>query len=146
MYPLPSDPGTAVSRHVLYCDGASRGNPGPAAIGFVLYDPQGQAVVELGGYIGETTNNVAEYRALISGLETALRRRVASIGVKLDSMLLVKQVTGEYRVKATHLKPLQRLAVKLLAKFDEASIEHVPRQRNTVADALANEALDEAGL
>lgn len=132
-----------MSCHVLYCDGASRGNPGPSAIGFVLYDPRGQVVVELGGYIGETTNNVAEYRALISGLETALGRGVHSIGVRLDSMLLVKQVTGEYRVKATHLKPLQRQAVKLLAQFGEATIEHVPRQRNTVADALANEALDE---
>ena len=135
-----------MSRHILYCDGASRGNPGPAAIGFVLYDPQGQAVVELGGYIGEATNNVAEYRALVSGLEAALKHGVVSVGVRLDSMLLVKQVTGEYRVKATHLKPLQRHAVKLLARFGEASIEHVPRRRNSVADALANEALDEAGL
>ncbi len=133
-----------MSRYTLYCDGASRGNPGPSSIGFVLYDPDGVAIVELGGVIGETTNNVAEYRALIAGLETALDRGVQRIGVRLDSMLLVKQVTGEYRVKASHLKPLQRQAVKLLTRFEEASIEHVRRERNTVADALANEALDEA--
>jgi len=135
-----------MGRHVLYCDGASRGNPGPSSIGFVLYDADGVAVVELGGVIGETTNNVAEYRALIAGLETALDRGVDSSDVRLDSMLLVKQVTGEYRVKAPHLKPLQRQAVGLLTKFGEASIEHVRREHNTVADALANEALDEAAL
>ena len=133
-----------MTRHTLYCDGASRGNPGPASIGFVLYDPEGTAVVELGGVIGVTTNNVAEYRALIAGLETALERQVDRIGVRLDSLLLVKQVTGEYRVKAAHLKPLQRRAVKLLATFEEASIEHVRRELNTAADALANEALDDA--
>lgn len=133
-----------MSRHVLYCDGASRGNPGPSAIGFVLYDGDGSVVVDLGGYIGETTNNVAEYRALLTGLEMALQRDVSSIEVRLDSMLLVKQVTGEYRVKAKHLKPLHREATRLLAQFDEASIVHVRRELNVAADALANEALDEA--
>ncbi len=135
-----------MNRHTLYCDGASRGNPGPASIGFVLYDPYGVVVVELGGIIGETTNNVAEYRALIAGLETALERGVGRIDVRLDSMLLVKQVTGEYRVKSLHLKPLQRQAVQLMTRFEEASIEHVRRERNTAADALANEALDEVEL
>ncbi len=132
--------------HVLYCDGASRGNPGPASIGFVLYDPAGIPVAEVGEAIGETTNNVAEYRALVAGLETSLERGVSRIEVRLDSLLLVKQVTGEYRVKASHLKPLQRQAVKLLTRFAEAKISHVRRERNTVADALANEALDEVGL
>jgi ribonuclease HI len=100
-------------------------------------------VAAIGGFIGETTNNVAEYQALIGGLETALEHGVGSIEVRLDSMLLVKQVTGEYRVKAVHLKPLQRAAVKLLTRFDDASIDHVPREKNKVADGLANEALDE---
>jgi ribonuclease HI len=131
---------------VLYCDGASRGNPGPASIGFVLYDPAGIPVAEVGDAIGETTNNVAEYKALIAGLETSLEQGVSQIDVRLDSQLLVKQVTGEYRVKASHLKPLQRQAVKLLTRFDEATIVHVRRELNTVADALANEALDEVGL
>lgn len=132
-----------MDRHVLYCDGASRGNPGPASIGYVLYDPAGDPVAQLGGAIGETTNNVAEYRALISGLEAALDMGVESIEVRLDSMLLVKQVNGEYRVKAAHLKPLRREAVRLLDRFEDASIDHVRREQNTVADALANEALDE---
>ena len=131
-----------MGRYVLYADGAARGNPGPAAIGFVLYDPDENAVAEIGGVIGETTNNVAEYRALIAGLELALDREVGSIDVRLDSLLLVKQVKGEYRVKASHLKPLHREAVRLLSQFDEASIEHVRREANTVADALANQALD----
>lgn len=128
--------------HVLYADGAARGNPGPAAIGFVLYDPDGEPIAEIGGVIGETTNNVAEYRALIAGLELALDRGVRSIEVRLDSLLLVKQVMGEYRVKASHLKPLHREAVSLMSRFDEAAIGHVRREANTVADALANEALD----
>lgn len=135
-----------MTRHVLYCDGASRGNPGPASIGFVLYDPAGTPVAEVGEAIGETTNNVAEYEALIAGLEMSLERGVSRIEVRLDSLLLVKQITGEYRVKASHLKPLQRQAVKLLTRFAEANISHVRRERNTVADALANEALDEVGL
>ena len=135
-----------MTRHVLYCDGASRGNPGPASIGFVLYDPAGIPVAEVGDAIGETTNNVAEYKALIAGLETSLEQGVSQIDVRLDSQLLVKQVTGEYRVKASHLKPLQRQAVKLLTRFDEATIVHVRRELNSVADALANEALDEVGL
>lgn len=132
-----------MGRHVLYADGAARGNPGPAAIGFVLYDSDGVAVAEIGGVIGATTNNVAEYRALIAGLQLALDRGVTSIDVRVDSLLLVKQITGEYRVRASHLKPLQREAVGLLARFDEAAIGHVRREANTVADALANQALDE---
>ena len=146
MHSLSADLGLAVTRHVLYCDGASRGNPGPSAIGFVLYDSAGATVAAIGGFIGETTNNVAEYQALIGGLETALEHGVGSIEVRLDSMLLVKQVMGEYRVKAAHLKPLQRQAVKLLTRFDDASIGHVPREKNKVADGLANEALDEVAL
>jgi ribonuclease HI len=135
-----------VKPHVLYCDGASRGNPGPSAIGFVLYDSEGTPIAEVGGVIPETTNNVAEYQALISGLETALSQGVTNIEVRLDSLLLVKQVMGEYRVKAPHLKPLQRESVKLLTKFDHATIDHVRREFNTVADGLANEALDEVML
>ena len=131
-----------MDRHVLYADGAARGNPGPAAIGFVLYDPSGEPVAEVGGVLGETTNNVAEYQALIAGLQLALDRGVTSIEVRLDSLLLVKQVMGEYRVKATHLKPLHREAVKLMTRFEDASIGHVRREFNKVADALANEALD----
>ncbi len=131
--------------HVLYADGAARGNPGPAAIGFALFDADGVALAEMGGVIGETTNNVAEYEALVAGLETALDREVAAIEVRLDSLLLVKQVAGEYRVKAAHLKPLHRTVMALLDRFDMRHVVHVRREANTVADALANEALDEVG-
>lgn len=128
--------------HVLYCDGASRGNPGRAAYGFVLYDPSGTAVVERGETLGHATNNVAEYEGLVAGLTAALDHGVTDIEVRLDSLLLVKQVMGEYRVKAPGLKALHRRAVHLLTRFDSASLTHVPREKNTAADALANAALD----
>lgn len=132
-------------RHLLYCDGASRGNPGPAAIGFVLYGPDGEVVEEIGGAIGSNTNNVAEYQALIAGLEAAHRHGVRRLEVRLDSLLLVRQVMGEYRVKAAHLKPLRRRVAELLTGFESAKVVHVPRAENARADALANAALDEAG-
>lgn len=128
--------------HVLYADGAARGNPGPASIGFVLYDAEGVSLAEMGAVIGETTNNVAEYRALIAGLELARNRDVTAIEIRIDSLLLVKQVLGDYRVKASHLKPLHREVLRLLDGFDEWSIGHVRREANTVADGLANAALD----
>ena len=130
--------------HVLYCDGASRGNPGPAAIGFVLLGPDGETMVEMGSAIGVATNNVAEYQALVAGLETACSRGVTDLEVRLDSLLLVKQVSGEFRVKAKNLKPLHRRAVDLLREFDRVRVIHVRRHLNTRADALANLALDEA--
>jgi ribonuclease HI len=129
-------------RFVLYCDGASRGNPGPASIGAVLYGPDGEAVLEISKAIGRTTNNVAEYRALIAGLEAAREAGVVDLEVRLDSLLLVKQMLGEYRVKAPGLKPLAGRARRLLGEIPETRIAHVPREDNTVADALANAALD----
>ncbi|MDP2623494.1 MAG: ribonuclease HI family protein [Actinomycetota bacterium] len=129
--------------HLLYADGASRGNPGPAAIGFVLIDPEGTTVVERGAVIGTATNNVAEYQALIAGLEAALSRGVRDLEVRLDSLLLVRQVSGEFRVKAEHLKPLHRRVSRLLRDFDRVRVGHVRRESNTRADALANVALDE---
>jgi ribonuclease HI len=128
--------------HSLYCDGASRGNPGPAALGAVLYDPSGEPVAEISEAIGETTNNVAEYRALVAGLECAVEMGVEALSVRLDSQLLVRQVTGEYRVKAAGLKPWHRRAVALLGRIPSVRIEHIPREENTVADGLANAALD----
>ena len=127
---------------VLYCDGASRGNPGPAAIGAVLYGPEGRELATVSGAIGDTTNNVAEYRALIAGLETALESGIRELEVRLDSQLLVRQVVGEYRVKSTHLKPLALRVSRLLREFDRVNVLHVPRRQNAVADRLANDALD----
>ncbi|MEX1208046.1 MAG: ribonuclease HI family protein [Acidimicrobiia bacterium] len=131
--------------HVLYCDGASRGNPGPAAIGFVLLDPAGGTVVEEGSMIGIATNNVAEYQALIAGLEAARTQGVDDLAVRLDSLLLVRQVNGEFRVKAEGLKPLHRRAVGLLREFARVEVAHVRRHLNSRADALANAAYDEEG-
>jgi len=129
-------------RYALYADGAARGNPGPAAIGAVLYDSTGRAIVEISEAIGEATNNVAEYRALIAGLEAALAHHPDELLVRLDSQLLVRQLTGEYRVKAANLEPLYEQARRLLASFPTVSIEHVPRSQNREADRLANQALD----
>jgi len=126
----------------LYCDGASRGNPGPASYGFVLLDGAGRVVIERGEALGETTNNVAEYRGLVAGLEAALAAGVGELEVRLDSLLLVRQVLGEYRVKAPGLKPLHRRAVGLLAQIGRAQVKHIRRELNTRADALANAALD----
>ena len=128
--------------HVLYCDGASRGNPGRASYGFALLDASGAPIVEVGEAIGTATNNDAEYAGLVAGLEAALDAGVREIEVRLDSQLLVRQVVGEYRVKAPNLKPMHRRAVSLLTRFDRARIVHVPREQNTRADSLANAALD----
>ncbi len=128
--------------HVLYADGASRGNPGPASIGAVLYDPDGAVVAEVSEAIGVTTNNVAEYEALIAGLQAALDLGVERIRVRLDSLLLVRQIRGEYRVKAPGLQPLYRRVRALEGRFAAFAIEHVRRESNTVADGLANAALD----
>lgn len=128
--------------HVLYCDGASRGNPGKASYGFVLLDGAGRVVAERGEEVGVNTNNVAEYRGLVAGLEAALAAGVRELEVRLDSLLLVRQVSGEYRVKAPGLKPLHRRAVSLLAQIGTARVKHIPREQNSRADALANAALD----
>lgn len=127
---------------VLYADGASRGNPGPASIGAVLYDPDGVVVAEVSEAIGKQTNNVAEYEALIAGLQAALELGVTRLRVRLDSLLIVRQVRGEYKVRAPGLQPLCRQVMRLSADFDGFSIEHVRREKNTVADGLANAALD----
>jgi ribonuclease HI len=127
----------------LRCDGASRGNPGPAGAGMVLFDPQGRLQVNKGRYLGETTNNVAEYQALLLGLEEARRLEVKKLRVLADSELMVKQLNGRYRVKAPHLIPLWRAAVNALKKFDAWAIAHVPREENHLADEAANRAIDQ---
>ena len=130
---------------VVYCDGGARGNPGPAAIGAVLLDPSTTPPTRLATVserIGSTTNNVAEYRALIAGLEAARQFPSRRIIVRADSMLVVKQVEGEWRVKQPHLRPLLDDARRLLRAYDEVDIGHVPRAQNADADALVNAALD----
>ena len=129
----------------LHCDGASRGNPGPAGAGAVLCDPQGEVKARLARYLGETTNNVAEYQALLLGLELARQLKVSRLQVFADSELLVRQLTGRYRVKAPHLLPLWQKAVNELRKFDTWAISHVPREENLLADELANQGIDQKG-
>jgi len=124
-------------------DGASRGNPGPAGIGAVVEFEDGRTPLELCSYIGETTNNVAEYRALLLALDEAFK--VAPSGrltVYSDSELLVRQLNGRYKVKAEHLRPLHIEALRMLRLFSSACVMHVAREENRQADLLANLAID----
>lgn len=125
----------------LHADGASRGNPGPAAAAFVLLD--GEREVGRGSrYLGRRTNNEAEYEALIDGLEAARQQRPERLEVLLDSELLVMQLSGRYRVRNARLKPLWERARALLDSLPQVALRHVPRDFNRRADALANAALD----
>lgn len=124
----------------LYIDGASRGNPGKAGIGVVLCDDAGEPVKEISESIGETTNNVAEYRALIRALEEARALGADTVQVYTDSELLARQINGLYAVHSPHLQPLYRRARALLRLFHSASVQHVPRSQNTRADQLAKAA------
>jgi ribonuclease HI len=126
-------------------DGGSRGNPGPAGIGVVLRAEDGTPLITLGRFIGRATNNVAEYRALITGLEKALELGATKILVRGDSELIVRQMLGQYRVKNADLKELYGEAQALFQKFAQANIEHNYREKNTLADKLANLAMDRKG-
>jgi len=129
---------------MLNADGGARGNPGPAGIGVVLRSEDGEVLAEIGRGIGSTTNNVAEYQALISGLELALEHEVREIEIFLDSTLVVSQVTGKWKIKNDRLRGLAVRARSLIDKFDRASISYVPRADNEHADRLANIGMDEA--
>ena len=131
-------------RYHLYTDGGARGNPGPAGIGARLMTAAGDVVEDVSDYIGKATNNVAEYQALIAGLEVALDRGVERLDVFLDSELVVRQVNGQYKVKDAGLKPLHQQACLLLSKFHEVDVKHVRREQNSAADALVNQAIDAA--
>jgi ribonuclease HI len=130
---------------LIYADGGARGNPGPAAIGAVVVDPSTDPPTRLADVsetIGLATNNVAEYRALVAGLEAARPFGARRARVRLDSQLLVRQLEGRYRVKQPHLRPYFERAKELLAEYEDVDIAHVPREENTEADALVNAALD----
>jgi probable phosphoglycerate mutase len=129
-------------RVVLYTDGGSRGNPGPAAFGFVLEADDGTILAAEGEPIGEATNNVAEYRGLVAGLSRAYELGVPEVEVRSDSELLVKQMRGEYRVKNPALRTLSLEAAQLARTIGRVEYVHVPRERNELADRLVNEALD----
>jgi ribonuclease HI len=124
-------------------DGGSRGNPGPAAYGVVIRDGRGEIVARLKKYIGQNTNNVAEYFGLIAALDYAQTHAIRGLRVESDSELLVKQMRGQYQVKSEELKPLFERAKKMSQTLESFRIEHVYREQNREADALVNQALDE---
>jgi ribonuclease HI len=128
----------------LFADGGSRGNPGPAAGGAVLYAEDGTALAEVGEYLGVATNNVAEWKALLAGLAKARELGVEELAVRLDSELVVRQLTGVYRVKHADLIPLAQRAKSLLRDFRSVDVQHVRRKDNAAADAVVNAVLDAA--
>jgi len=124
-------------------DGGSRGNPGPAAYGVVLRDARGEVVARLKKYIGQNTNNVAEYFGLIAALDYAESHGIRALRIESDSELLVNQMRGQYKVKSADLRPLFERARKMAQGLESFRIDHVYREQNREADALANQALDE---
>ena len=126
----------------IHTDGAARGNPGPAAIGVTIKDESGKLVGTVSRRIGKATNNQAEYRAIIAGLEKAKKMGARQVKIYSDSELAVKQINGRYRVKNTALRDLYAQVVKLTASFESFSISHVRRSHSAEADNLANRALD----
>lgn len=131
-----------MSRAVVNVDGGARGNPGPAAIGVVVRDGDGELLEKLGEKIGTATNNVAEYRALLKGIELAAAHGATDLELIGDSELVVRQVEGRYKVKSAGMKELHAEVKKALRDFDSWSIRHVRRAENADADRLVNEALD----
>ena len=129
----------------MHVDGGARGNPGPAAVAAVVSGADGDELAAEGVYIGEATNNVAEYRALLLGLELARGVGATEVDVVNDSELIARQIGGQYKVKHAGLKPLWQEAMEALRGFDRWSVRNVPRADNARADELVNAALDEAG-
>jgi ribonuclease HI len=131
---------------ILNTDGGARGNPGPAGIGVVLKDEDGIVLDEIAQPLGQTTNNVAEYEALIAGLKLALNHGVTELEIYVDSELVVSQLEGKWKIKNERLRGLAVTARALLGRFEVATIGHVRRSQNTHADRLANRAMDEAAV
>ena len=142
--PAPLPPGEPPDHLIVYTDGASSGNPGPCGAACVIKTPDGNTVLDRARAFGPATNNVAEYQALILGLETAATLRPRRLTIRSDSQLLVRQVAGQYKVRSPHLKPLHRQALEALEPFETVEIEHIRRELNTEADALAGKALKKA--
>jgi ribonuclease HI len=130
---------------VVHVDGGARGNPGPAAAGAVISTPDGSVLDEAAEAIGSATNNVAEYRGLLLGLQRARDLGASEVEVVNDSELVARQVSGRYKVKHPDMKPLHAAAMQALSNFERWSIRSVPRAQNAEADALVNQALDAAG-
>jgi ribonuclease HI len=146
--PTPADPPQQPPkkpRHLfLYIDGAASGNPVPAGASAIVKDEEGTTLLEKARAFGPATNNVAEYQGLLLGLELAAQLKPNILTIRSDSELLVRQVAGQYKVRAPHLKPLLRQVQRLLAPFETVEIEHIPRGQNAEADKLARKALEKA--
>jgi probable phosphoglycerate mutase len=132
----------SIKKVIVNVDGAARGNPGPAAIGAIIRDETGNVLGRVSRAIGVTTNNQAEYRAIIAALEKAISAGAKQAIVKSDSKLVVEQINGRYKIKNTALRPLYQKVVQLVGSLESFSIIYVPREQNAEADALANKALD----
>ncbi len=132
----------SINKVTIFTDGAARGNPGPAAIGAVIKDEKGNTITTISRCLGTTTNNQAEYRAIIAALEKAINLGVRQVTLYSDSELVVKQINGRYKVKNATLRPLYQEVVKLAGKLESLKISNIPRTRNAEADKLANKALD----
>jgi ribonuclease HI len=131
-----------MNKVIIFSDGGARGNPGPAGIGAVIYDDKRRVLAEISEYLGETTNNQAEYRALIAALKKTQGLAASEVECYLDSELVVRQLNGEYKVKNKDLAPLFLEIHNLRLGFKKISFTHVPREENREADRLANEAMD----
>ncbi|MGH7936733.1 MAG: ribonuclease HI family protein [Chthoniobacterales bacterium] len=142
--PHSSIPASGV--YLAHIDGASRGNPGPAAFAVVIRDAEGKTVLELAKRIGRETNNVAEYYALLAALDFATSRHIQALRIRSDSELLVRQMQGRYKVKSPDLKPMYERAIRMSKQIPYFTIEHVRREQNSDADGLANVALDSGDL
>jgi ribonuclease HI len=139
---LSSSPRPPRPKLVVHVDGGARGNPGPAAIGVVVSDPEGEVVDEVAERIGVATNNVAEYRALLLGLERAASLGAREVELVNDSELVARQINGVYKVKHPAMRPLYQQALTALGHFESWKVRSVPRARNARADELVNAALD----
>jgi probable phosphoglycerate mutase len=134
----------ALSAYTAYIDGGARGNPGPAGWGAVIQNPAGETVAELMGALPHATNNVAEYHGLLAALDWCVEQGAKIVAIRSDSLLLVQQMRGVYKVKNDGLKPLHGRARLLAHKIGRVTFDHVPREKNKDADRLANQAMDEA--
>lgn len=130
------------NKYILHTDGGSRGNPGPAAWGAVLYSPDGKLVGIDGKYLGEATNNEAEYEGIIQGLLMATRKNIKDMAVYVDSDLACKQITGKWKAKAEHIRVLRDRVLEASKKYNSIEFHHTPRENNSMADRVVNIVLD----
>jgi len=137
---------TSINEAQLYADGGSRGNPGPSAGGFAILDMENNVVITSGKYLGITTNNQAEYHSLKGGIEEAIKHNIKVLHVYMDSLLVVNQMKGIYRIRNRDLWPIYQSIKEMLSNFNEVNFNHIPREFNKLADSIVNETLDEHTL